>query len=112
MPIQVARVAAVRLFAYPEDWPTTRDFYANTLGMHLVLSDDERGVALFHLGDVHVIVERVRRGDPESAGLVGRHLSVSFEVKNAERAWRALKTECPKPPNLPRGNTGAELCSG
>jgi catechol 2,3-dioxygenase-like lactoylglutathione lyase family enzyme len=93
VPVQVRGISAFRLFAYPDFWEKTRDFYQATLGLPLEFSNPDGGVALFRLGGVALLVERIDREEPESAELVGHIVAINFEVADAGHAARVLESE-------------------
>ena len=72
--MKIKALTHVRLFAWPADWPACCAFYAQALGLTRELTDEETGVAMFKLGDVHLLVERAFRltlSAPEMTVLIG-----------------------------------------
>ena len=60
----VLAVTHLRLFTRPGDWDRTREFYEQALGLSAGLIDAETGVAMFSVGELKLLVERVSEETP------------------------------------------------
>jgi len=87
----VVAVTHLRLFTRPGDWDRTREFYEQALGLSVGLIDAETGVAMFSIGELKLLVERVDDED-EARDLVGRFAGISFRVKDVERACTLIES--------------------
>lgn len=93
------KVSAARIFVH--DLDRARRFYRDVLEL------DERAVdpgwAVFKLGDVDIIIETCAADDPETAGLVGRLVAVSFDANGKiDEVYRRLvgrDVMFPQPPD-------------
>jgi predicted enzyme related to lactoylglutathione lyase len=83
------RLANVRLFAMPEDWPAAWDFYANTLGLTVTSLNLDAGIVVFQAGEITLCVERV---DESERRLVGRETGIGFRVESAHAACAFLES--------------------
>lgn len=84
--MKIKALTHVRLFAWPADWPACCAFYGEILGLKPELMDERTGVAMFKLGEVHLLVERADEADDETRTLVGRFAGISLRVDSAEQA--------------------------
>jgi len=87
----VVAVTHLRLFTRPGDWERTREFYEQALGLAVWLVDAETGVAMFSIGELKLLIERVD-DEEEAQDLVGRFAGISFRVKDIERACTLVES--------------------
>ena len=87
----VVAVTHLRLFTRPGEWDTAREFYEQAIGLSANLVDAETGVAMFSIGELKLLVERVD-DEEEAQDLVGRFAGISFRVKDIERACKVLES--------------------
>lgn len=85
------RIGFVRVFV--SDLTRALDFYTNTLGMALDMTDNENW-AQFHAGeDISLAIERCSPEHLEEGGkLVGRFAGVTLLVDNIAETHKVLKT--------------------
>ena len=88
--MKIKGLTHVRLFAWPADWPACCTFYGQILGLKQELEDERTGVAMFKLGEVHLLVERADERNDETRALVGRFAGVSLRVDSAVQARERL----------------------
>jgi lactoylglutathione lyase len=89
MSLKITAVTHLRLFARPAEWAATREFYATTLGLSEAFLDEQSGVALFSIGELKLLVERVD-DEEEANDLAGRFAGISFRVANLAKACAEL----------------------
>jgi catechol 2,3-dioxygenase-like lactoylglutathione lyase family enzyme len=83
------KLAAARIFV--RDIAEARRFYTDLLGLHVEISDDERGFCMFDTGDTKLIVETITSDDAEDdQSLVGRFTGLSFPVEDIIAKHAAL----------------------
>ena len=85
------RLSNVRLFSLPERWAATRDFYAETMGLPVLSSDDDAGIAVFSAGEITLCVEKVDPLDDDEVVLVGRDTGIGFRVESAQKACESFE---------------------
>jgi catechol 2,3-dioxygenase-like lactoylglutathione lyase family enzyme len=84
----VRSVSAARIFV--SDLERARRFYRDVLELDERSADP--GWVVFDLGGITIVVEACPPDDPESAGLVGRLLAVSFDVAgDIDAVYRRLR---------------------
>jgi predicted enzyme related to lactoylglutathione lyase len=88
---RLRRLQHLRVFAFPELWAETVEFYGDTLGLRLRSREDKDGVAVFALGGKDTLsVERADPKDREEKRRVGRFVGVSIQVDDIRRAYKEL----------------------
>ena len=88
--MKIKALTHVRLFAWPADWPACCAFYGQILGLRPELTDEQTGVAMFKLGEVHLLVERADEQTDETRALVGRFSGISLRVDSTAQAANRL----------------------
>jgi catechol 2,3-dioxygenase-like lactoylglutathione lyase family enzyme len=81
----------LRLWATPDDFAATADFYGEALGLKCTWRSDAQGVATYELGFGPTVV--VERAEPtaEHAPILRRFTGFSFEVPDIDAAYAALQ---------------------
>ena len=82
------KLYAVRVFV--TDWERALRFYTETLGIPTTYRSNDIGWAQLATGEAQLALERVRPGDDEAQGLVGRFVGVSLEVSDIYETHREL----------------------
>ena len=75
---------------YVRDLDRAVEFYEITVGMPLAFSDANFGWASFNLDGTQLTIQRVDRGDADSAQLVGRTKGVALGVSDVQAAHDEL----------------------
>lgn len=91
MSLNVMAITHLRLFARPGDWQDTARFYEEALALTLTFTDAATGVAMFSIGELKLLVERVD-DEEEAAALSGRFSGISFRVRDVTRAAELLQS--------------------
>jgi catechol 2,3-dioxygenase-like lactoylglutathione lyase family enzyme len=108
--MKIKGLTHVRLFAWPEDWAACCLFYGEILGLKPELTDERTGVAMFKLGDVHLLIERADERNDETRALVGRLSGISLRVdSSAQAAERLTELNIPIPTTPQRQHWGDTL---
>jgi uncharacterized glyoxalase superfamily protein PhnB len=105
-------VTHLRLFARPGEWGEARDFYEQALGLKVAFVDTETGVAMFSIGELKLLLERVD-DEEEARDLAGRFAGISFRVKDVSSACTQLEKQGAvigsPPAKQPWGDTLAQV---
>ncbi len=78
----------LRIFS--RNWPTSADFYEQTLELPCQFRDQDMGWAQFDAGGTSLAVERVAPGDAEGEALCGRFVGASLLTPDIEATYRTL----------------------
>ena len=82
------KLYAIRIFT--TDWHRSVDFYEETVGLPLILMDQQFTWAEFDLGGGRLGIEGLESGDPRAAELVGRFVGISLQVDDIDLAYAQL----------------------